>query len=45
MLNILFRTLPFFLTITFLSAVTWAEGTILLSLKSESVDKIYLSTR
>jgi hypothetical protein len=46
MLNILFRTLPFLLIIIFLSVVAWAEGTILLSLKSEeTVGKSYLSTR
>ena len=45
MLNILFRTLPFLLIIIFLSVVAWAEGTILLSLKSEGVDKTYLSIR
>ena len=45
MLNILFRTLPFLLIIIFLSVVAWAEGTILLSLKSEGVGKTYLSTR
>ena len=45
MLNIFFRTLPFLLIIIFLSVVAWAEGTILLSLKSEGVGETYLSTR
>lgn len=44
MLNIFFRTLPFLLIIIFLSVVAWAEGTILLSLKSEGVGRTYFST-